>query len=53
MYGYDLAELIPGMRVEQLAAPRSRDAVFRSIQSGTDQRYEAIGTRKDGSHFWG
>jgi len=48
--GYDLAELI-GMNPLALAAPESRALIRQNLLSGSDQPYEAVALRKDGSTF--
>jgi len=52
MFGYERDEVI-GMRVDQLAAPASREEVIHSALTGRPEPYEALGQRKDGSRFFG
>ncbi|MEY3870826.1 MAG: hypothetical protein RLZZ338_4720 [Cyanobacteriota bacterium] len=48
MLGYDYNELI-GINVLELAAIESRSHILKHIHSNSDERYEAIGIKKDGS----
>jgi PAS domain S-box-containing protein len=52
LFGYSIAELI-GKDALDLAAPETRELVRAHITSGSDEPYEAIGLRKDGSRFPG
>jgi PAS domain S-box-containing protein len=48
MFCYDYNELI-GINVLELAAIESRPHILQHIHSNSDERYEAIGIKKDGS----
>jgi PAS domain S-box-containing protein len=50
LYGYSRAELI-GHSVLELAAPCSRDVIQTRTQITSDQPFEAIGLKKDGTTF--
>ncbi|MBE7553579.1 MAG: PAS domain S-box protein [Anaerolineales bacterium] len=50
IFGYELPEFI-GKQVSELIAPESRDQVLTKTLSGTQERYEAVGLRKDGVVF--
>ncbi len=50
MFGYSFEELL-GMSSLELALPRYRAMIARAIASGTEEPYEVIGLRKDGSTF--
>ena len=50
MLGYEPAEMI-GMYVASFVAPESRDFVASRISAGSDEPYEHIALRKDGSTF--
>jgi PAS domain S-box-containing protein len=48
MLGYDYNELI-GINVLELVASESRPHILKHIHSNSDEKYEAIGIKKDGS----
>jgi len=48
--GYDVSEVI-GMRAVDFAAPESHDKIVRQIASGSEEKAEVIGKRRDGSTF--
>jgi PAS domain S-box-containing protein len=50
LFGYDRAELI-GLSPWALAAPESRATIQERSQSGSEEPYEAVGLRKDGSRL--
>ncbi|HJQ29225.1 MAG TPA: PAS domain S-box protein, partial [Rubrobacter sp.] len=50
MYGYETSELV-GMSAEDLIAPESRELALRYIFSGSEEPYEAVALRKDGTRF--
>ncbi|MGH2523544.1 MAG: PAS domain S-box protein, partial [Anaerolineales bacterium] len=50
MLGYELNELI-GKPVADLVAPEAREYAAQQIRSGSEQPYESIAQRKDGSTF--
>ena len=50
MFGYEVSEVI-GRSALELAAPESRELIQKSIASGQEEPYEAVGLRKDGSRF--
>lgn len=52
MFGYDVSEVI-GMHILDFAAPESRDLVLEKALSGSEEPYEALGVRKDGSTIVG
>ena len=51
MFGYDREDELIGRSVLELAAPESRDTVLQHVRSGSEQPYEAVGLRKDGSRI--
>ena len=51
MFGYDREDELIGRSVLELAAPESRDTVLEHVRSGSEQPYEAVGLRKDGSRI--
>ena len=51
MFGYDREEELIGKSVLELAAPESRDTVLQHVRSGSEQPYEAVGLRQDGSRI--
>jgi PAS domain S-box-containing protein len=52
MFGYEPAELI-GRNVLELAAPESRALILEKIRAESEEPYEAVGIRKDGTRFHG
>lgn len=50
LFGYPRSELI-GTRVVDLAAPESHATIWEHVRSGSDEPYELIGIRKDGSRM--
>jgi PAS domain S-box-containing protein len=50
MYGYETSEVI-GMSAEDLVAPESREVALRHIFSNSEEPYEAVALRKDGTKF--
>ena len=50
MFGHELSEVV-GMHVLDFAAPESRDLILRSMLSRSEEPFEAVGLRKDGSTF--
>lgn len=50
MFGYELDELI-GRSGLDLLTPESREIVLQHILSGSEEPYEAVGIKKDGTHF--
>jgi len=50
MFGYERDEFI-GKNVLDFTAPESREDLIARIRAGLEERYEAIGLRKDGSTF--
>ncbi len=50
MFGYELSEMI-GMNTEKLASPESLQVINEHIIHESDEPYEGIGIRKDGSTF--
>ncbi|MCB9100806.1 MAG: PAS domain S-box protein, partial [Anaerolineales bacterium] len=51
MFGYELAEMI-GMNLLNLAAPEFHDIIREKIRAGSEESYEASGTKKDGTIIW-
>ncbi|MBI2838995.1 MAG: PAS domain S-box protein [Acidobacteria bacterium] len=52
LFGYELSELV-GKSITDLAAPESVPLVLEKIRGGVEQPYEAVGLKKDGTHFYG
>jgi PAS domain S-box-containing protein len=52
LFGYEPGELI-GRSVLELTPPESREEIARRIRTGSEEAYEAVGLRKDGSVFYG
>jgi PAS domain S-box-containing protein len=52
MFGHELPEFI-GMHVLDLTAPESRGPILRKMLSRSEDPFEAVGLRKDGSTFVG
>ncbi|NVM57805.1 MAG: response regulator [Desulfobacterales bacterium] len=52
IFGYPASELM-GMSVLDLVAQESRDPVKQKVSSGSEQPYELICLRKDGTTFYG
>jgi PAS domain S-box-containing protein len=52
MFGYEPSALI-GSNLLELAAPESRELILEKVQSGSEEPYEAVGVRKDGTKFYG
>lgn len=52
-FGYDEPEEVVGKNVFDFAAPESRELVRKNVFSGYEEPYEAVGLRKDGTHFHG
>ena len=50
MYGYETSEVV-GITVEDLIAPESRGVALRHISSRSEEPYEAICLKKDGTKF--
>jgi PAS domain S-box-containing protein len=50
MLGYSVPEVI-GRRAEELSAPESREEVARRVRLGSQETYEHLALRKDGSAF--
>ncbi|HET7270685.1 MAG TPA: PAS domain S-box protein, partial [Rubrobacter sp.] len=50
MYGYEISE-VAGLAAENLIAPESREMALRYIFSGSEEPYEAVSLRKDGTRF--
>jgi PAS domain S-box-containing protein len=50
MLGYELEELV-GLPVSSFVAPESLDTVLRHVRSGSEEPYEHLALRKDGSTF--
>jgi PAS domain S-box-containing protein/putative nucleotidyltransferase with HDIG domain len=50
MFGYERTEII-GAKVSKFIAPESREEVTANIQSGSEESYEHLSLRKDGSKF--
>ncbi len=50
MFGFEPEEVI-GMNALELAPPESRETILRHILSGSDEPYEVLGVKKDGSTF--
>lgn len=50
LFGFTPEEMV-GMSALELAAPESRALVAQKIAAGSEEPYEAIGLRKDGSTF--
>jgi PAS domain S-box-containing protein len=50
MTGYSIAELI-GMQVVELVTPASNSVVKQSMEEDSEELYEIVGLRKDGSKF--
>jgi PAS domain S-box-containing protein len=50
MFGYTRSEMT-GLSVENFVAPESRELVLRHILSGSEEPYEHLSVRKDGSFF--
>jgi PAS domain S-box-containing protein len=48
MYGYEPHE-VPGLRLADLVAPESLETVMEHIRSGSEEPYDAVGLRSDGS----
>ncbi|MFH1112969.1 MAG: PAS domain S-box protein [Pseudomonadota bacterium] len=51
MFGYEPHEIIGKNALHLSVAPESRDLVRQYIQCDRQERYEAVGMRKDGSRF--
>lgn len=51
MTGYDLGEVL-GKRSIDLVAPESREAVQAHVNAGSEEPYEYVALRKDGSRFF-
>ena len=49
MFGYELFELLGRDVLEFLPAPESRHLLRRNVRIGSEQPFEAVGLRKDGS----
>jgi PAS domain S-box-containing protein len=49
MFGYRLDEILGQNIIDLLPAPESRDEMLRHIRSGSEERYEIRGVRKDGT----
>ena len=49
MFGYTLDEMIGRNMLDLLPTPESRDIMLRHIRSGSSERYEVHGHRKDGT----
>jgi len=50
MFGYDLSEVI-GRNALDFATPELREVALRHIRTGSEEPYEGIAIRKDGSTF--
>jgi PAS domain S-box-containing protein len=50
MFGYELPEMI-GMNAEKCATPESWKTILSKIAGGSEEPYEVVGVRKDGSTF--
>ena len=50
MFGYEPEE-VAGMSATEFIAPESREIVGQNIASGSEEPYEGVGLRKDGSTF--
>jgi PAS domain S-box-containing protein len=48
--GYDRSEII-GQPAVKFAAPESREAIINNIISGSEEPYDAVGLKKDGTTF--
>ena len=53
LFGYDTPQELVGRHVLDLAAPESRSAVERALATDSQEVYEAVGLRKDGTKFAG
>jgi PAS domain S-box-containing protein len=51
MFGYDLDELLGRNFFDFMTTPESRETILRHIRSGSEERYEIVGVRKDGSEI--
>jgi PAS domain S-box-containing protein len=51
MFGYEREELIGRNFLELVTTPASRELILSHIRSGSEERYEAVGVRKDGSEI--
>jgi PAS domain S-box-containing protein len=49
MFGYTLDEMIGRNILDLIPTPESREAMVRHIRSGSEERYEISGRRKDGT----
>jgi two-component system cell cycle sensor histidine kinase/response regulator CckA len=50
MYGYEYSEMI-GRNILDMIAPEYREPVWKYIRDDYEKSYDAVGLRKDGSHF--
>ncbi len=51
MFGYETAGDLVGKNGLDLAAPEFRQLILNHIQSGSEEPYEVVGIRKDGTRF--
>jgi PAS domain S-box-containing protein len=51
MFGYELDELLGRNFLDFMTTPESRETILRHIRSGSEERYEVVGLRKDGSEI--
>jgi PAS domain S-box-containing protein len=51
MFGYELEELVGRNVLDMLPTAESRETIIRHIRSGSEERYEVTGRRKDGSEI--
>ncbi len=50
MFGYEPSEM-PGTTIMDFVAPESRDLVRHQISTDSEESYEAVGLKKDGTRF--
>ena len=50
MFGYEPSEIV-GMPAQDFVVPEYRELVVKNVSAGSEEPYEAVGLRKDGSTF--
>ncbi|MGI4791133.1 MAG: sensor domain-containing diguanylate cyclase [Janthinobacterium lividum] len=51
LYGYETEEQVVGMRAEDFVVPQAHTYVYQKVISGTEETYEALCLRRDGTTF--
>jgi PAS domain S-box-containing protein len=51
MFGYELDELLGRNFLDFMTTPESRETILQHIRSGSEERYEVVALRKDGSEI--